>query len=184
MTEEELGGRRRKPLWAVIVVAVLAVGGLVWHFVVNPPVVEEVVDEPAAPSTGGGRAPKATGHGKRLPRPKACLSAATVEGFEGDEMGAMRVEQGLDAKQINAAFGPHLDFLNGCRPDDGEDHSGNVTFELHVGCDGLVKGTQVTDDSLYEPAMIQCLRDRLRYVDFPAHDNADGVYFEYPLIFH
>ena len=99
-------------------------------------------------------------------------------------MGAVRVGVGLAPQQITASFQPHLEFLNGCRPDDEGDHSGHVTYEFHVGCDGLVKGIEVLDDSLYEPQMLDCLRERLLYVSFPAHDQEDGVYFEYPLIFH
>ena len=145
---------------------------------------EEGVETPATPSTRTPAKPRVEGHGKRLPKPKVCLSAATVEGVGGEEMSAMRLTQGLDSGQINAAFQPYLTFLNDCRPDDGEDHSGHATFELHVGCDGVVDGVEVADDSLYEAAMMECLKDRLRYVEFPAHDDADGVFFEYPLIFH
>lgn len=179
-----MGEKRRRRLWVTLLLAALLVAAalLVPTWMEDAP--EEVVEPPPAPRTGSRSAPKAPGHGKRLPRPKACLTAATVEGLEGEEMAAYRVEQGLDSSQINAAFRPYLEFLNDCRPDDGGDHSGHATFELRVGCDGVVDGVDVTDDSLYEPAMIACLKDRLRYVEFPAHDDADGVFFEYPLIFH
>jgi hypothetical protein len=179
-----MGDKGRKRLWGTLLLAVLGVGAaLVVPSMIRQPT-EEIVEAPPAPPPGPRGKPKVAGHGKRLPRPKACLTAATVEGLEGEEMAAYRVEQGLDSGQINAAFQPYLTFLNGCRPDDGEDHSGHATFELHVGCDGVVDGVEVADDSLYEQAMMACLIDRLRYVEFPAHDDADGVFFEYPLIFH
>ncbi len=175
-------GRRR--LWATLLLALVLLAAALLVPSVMRQTSEEVVEEAPETRPQPRAKPKAAGHGKRLPRPKACLTAATVEGLEGEEMAAFRVEQGLDSAQINAAFQPYLTFLNGCRPDDGEDHSGHATFELHVGCDGRVDAVEVADDSLYEPAMMACLIDRLRYVEFPAHDDADGVFFEYPLIFH
>jgi len=119
----------------------------------------------------------------RMPRPKKCLQAPSID-LDGEEMEAIRIGEGLDAQQISGAFGPYNSFLASCQPVDGEDHSGTVVFEIHVGCDGVVKGVELTDDELYEPAMIECLQDRLRYVEFPAHDLEDGMYFEFPLIFH
>jgi len=128
--------------------------------------------------------PRPATAGPRKPRPKACLQPGAVDLGDSGELGAIRIGVGLNPQQISASFQPHLEFLNGCRPDDGADHSGHVTYEFHVGCDGLVKGIEIVDDSLYEPQMLDCLRERLLYVSFPAHDQEEGVYFEYPLIFH
>jgi len=119
----------------------------------------------------------------QMPRPKKCLQAPAID-LDGEDMAAVRIGEGLDAQQISSAFGPYNSFLASCQPVDGEDHSGTVIFELQVGCDGVVKGVELTDDELYEPEMIECLSDRLRYVAFPAHDLEDGMYFEFPLIFH
>ena len=146
------------------------------------PAPPEPVVEPARRTARGGGG--ATSSKPRKPRAKACLTPAAAGADGEDELGAARIGVGLSRAQLDAAFRPHLDYLNGCRPDNGEDHSGHVTFEIEVGCDGLVGGLEVADDSLYEPAMIACLRDRLTYVGFPAHDRAEGVLFEYPLIFH
>ncbi len=146
----------------------------------EPPPVEPVAKPAKKRATGGGTSASRP----RKPRAKACLTP-DVGGLDGgDELGAVRVGVGLSRTQIDAAFQPRLDYLAACRPDDGEDHSGHVTFEIQVGCDGLIAAVEVADDSLYEPAMIACLKDRLTYVGFPAHDRPEGVIFEYPLIFH
>ena len=179
-----MGGGGRRRWWVMGLLALLAVAAALLVPSVLRETPEDDLEAPTAAAPRAPSKPRVQGHGKRLPKPKACLSAATMEGLDGDEMGATRLTQGLDSGQINAAFQPYLSFLNDCRPDDGEDHSGHATFELRVGCDGVVKGVEVADDSLYEAAMMDCLKDRLRYVEFPAHDDADGVYFEYPLIFH
>jgi len=143
---------------------------------------EEAATVTPAPAARPAAQPRVAASSRKKPRPKPCLRPDAVDLDGGDELGAVRVGVGLNAQQIDAAFRPHLDYLNGCRPDDGGD--GHVTYELWVGCDGLIDGIEIVDDSLYEPQMLDCLRDRLMYVDFPAHDQEDGVYFEYPLIFH
>jgi len=119
----------------------------------------------------------------RMPRAKKCLQAPALD-MEGEDGFALRVGTGLEPQQISGAFGPFNSFLAGCQPVDGEDHSGTVVYAFTVGCDGLVKELEVVDDSLYEPAMLECLAKRLRYVEFPAHDLEDGMYFEFPFIFH
>ncbi len=118
------------------------------------------------------------------PRAKKCLTPASIDLGGGDEMAAMRVGDGLDGAQISGAFKPYLSYLADCQPVDGDDHSGSVTFAISVGCNGLVASLEVADDSLYEPEMIACLEKRLEHVEFPAHDLEEGMYFEYPFIFH
>lgn len=145
---------------------------------------EEAATVPPEPAPRPEPRPRVQKNGVRKPKPKVCLQPEALDLGAGDEMGAVRVGVGLSPQQIKSSFQPLLEFLNGCRPDDGGDHSGHVTYEFHVGCDGLVKGIEIVDDSLYEPQMLDCLRERLMYVAFPAHDQEDGVWFEYPLIFH
>ena len=170
-----------------VVVAVLILAGILLVPAVREHLDADKLQEvasavPTAGATGADRFRSAAT--MRKPRPKKCLQAPEVDLGGGDEMGMMRIGEGLSPQQINASFGPYHSYLANCQPVDGEDHSGSVTFELNVGCDGVVHGVEVTDDSLYEPEMIACLRDRLTYVEFPAHDLEDGMYFEYPLIFH
>jgi hypothetical protein len=118
----------------------------------------------------------------RVPRAKQCLDPAPVD-LGGEEMAAMRVAMGLDGHQIHQSITQSHAMLASCQPVDGEDHSGDAMFELHVGCDGVVKGVEIVDDTI-EPAMEDCLLERFRYVEFPAHDMEDGMYFEFPLHFH
>lgn len=178
---------------AVAVCAAIALGGIglvAMCLLVVPPAVRWARDragavaevEPAAAPSGGPAALKSSVRMKR-PRPKRCLTPEDVD-LGGEEMAMARVGDGLDGAQISSAFQPFHSYLASCQPVDGDDHSGTVVFGLQVGCDGVVKAVDLVDDELYEPEMIQCLTDRLTYVEFPAHDLADGLYFEYPLIFH
>jgi hypothetical protein len=144
---------------------------------------QRLAEAPVGPAPGRAAAVRSTMSVQR-PRAKKCLDAPAVDLAGGDEMGMMRVGEGLDSTQINGAFKPFLSYLADCQPVDGDDHSGSVTFEFTVGCDGLVKALELTDDSLYEPQMITCLQERLEFVDFPAHDLDQGMVFEYPFIFH
>ncbi len=117
-----------------------------------------------------------------VPRAKTCLEPAPVD-LGGEEMAAMRVAEGLDGHQISQSITKAHSMLASCQPVDGEDHSGDALFELHVGCDGVVKAVEIVDDTI-EPAMEDCLLERFRFVEFPAHDMEDGMYFEFPLHFH
>ncbi len=176
--------QRRLIIGVVIAVSILAgmLGGP-WLLDAVRGEAERMVEVPVAVAPTPAAAVRSTATMRR-PRPKRCLEAPAVDLGGGDEMGVMRVGEGLDAAQINDAFKPFLSYLADCQPVDGEDHSGSVTFEFTVGCDGLIKNLELTDDSLYEPEMISCLQQRLEFVDFPAHDLEDGMVFEYPFIFH
>ncbi len=178
---------------AIAVVVAIALGGVALvalGLLAGPPAVRWITErtdavavrEPAPTAREGAAALKSTVRMKR-PRPKRCLTPEEVD-LGGEEMAMARVGDGLDGAQISAAFQPFHSYLASCQPVDGDDHSGTVVFGIEVGCDGVVKGIDLVDDELYEPEMIDCLNDRLTYVEFPAHDLADGMYFEYPLIFH
>lgn len=171
----------------IIGVAIAAI--LLLAIVFGSPVLELVKGQAESIATVAPGAGSPVGHVKSTasfgrPRAKKCLTPGTFDLGAGDEMAAMRVGDGLDGPQINGAFKPYLSYLADCQPVDGDDHSGSVTFAISVGCNGLVEGLQVEDDSLYEPEMIACLEERLKNVAFPAHDLEDGMYFEYPFIFH
>ncbi len=174
---------QRKLLWWILFLLVAAAVMLVLPSLVHE---DPAPVEPASGSVArsAGKKPARSGSSLRKPRPKACLTPDAFDPDGGGEMGAVRVGVGLSRGQIDTAFAPMLESLAACRPDDGGDHSGHATFELLVGCDGVVSAVDVADDSLYEPGMIACLRERLTYVEFPAHDRREGVVFEYPLIFH
>jgi len=49
-------------------------------------------------------------------------------------------------------------------------------YALTVGCDGVVASVDGGDDELGA-----CIADVLRYADFPAHDIAGGMRFDYPV---
>ncbi len=178
---------------AIAVCAAIALGGIALVAVgllMGPPAVRWARDrggafaevEPAPAAHDGAAGLRSTVRMKR-PRPKRCLTPEEVD-LGGDEMAMARLGDGLDGQQISSAIQPFHSYLASCQPVDGDDHSGTAVFGIEVGCDGVVKGVDLVDDELYEPDMIECLTGRLAYVEFPAHDLADGMYFEYPLIFH
>ena len=173
--------RRRLGLVVLVLLALAAALWFVPHTLHEDPSPSQPVASVPAPVH---RSSAANANRPPRPRARACLTPEVTDLDGAGELGAMRVGTGLSAGQIDRAFQARLDYLAACRPDDGEDHSGHVSFELEVGCNGLIEAVAVADDSLYEPAMIACLEERLRYVGFPAHDREEGVVFEYPLIFH
>lgn len=57
----------------------------------------------------------------------------------------------------------------------------HLTFELWVGCDGLVSKLDTVDDGGAPADWVTCVADVIRKADFPAHDNQDGVMVTYPV---
>jgi len=129
-----------------VIVAALILGGILLVPLVREHLDADSLREAAAvvPSSGAGADRFRSSVTMRRPRPKKCLQAQAVDLGGGDEMGVMRIGDGLSPQQINAAFGPYHSYLANCQPVDGDDHSGSVTFELQVGCDGIVHGVQAT----------------------------------------
>ena len=56
-----------------------------------------------------------------------------------------------------------------------------MTFDVLVGCDGVVKSVSVADGDGAPDAVTGCVGDVLRHADFPAHDMPDGLSFPYTL---
>jgi len=179
---------RRTAIAVGIGIAMAGVALLALAMLVGPPAVRWARERADAVATvdplplGGAEALQSSARMRR-PRPKRCLMPDAVD-LGGEEMAMAQLGEGLDGGQISTAFQPFHSFLAHCQPVDGDDHSGTVVFGIQVGCNGVVQAVEVVDDELYEPDMIDCLSDRLTYVEFPAHDLADGMYFEYPLVFH
>ena len=179
---------RRTAVAITLAVALVSIAVIALSLLVVPPAYRwararaDAVAVVEPHSLGGASALRSTVRMQR-PRPKRCLTPTAVD-LDGEEMAMAQVGDGLDGAQISAAVQPFHSLLANCQPVDGDDHSGTVVFGIQVGCNGVVQGVELVDDELYEPEMIDCLSERLAYVEFPAHDLADGMYFEYPLIFH
>ena len=57
----------------------------------------------------------------------------------------------------------------------------NLTFELNVGCNGLVSEIEVTDDGGAPEDYVSCVSDVIEKASFPAHDMSEGMPVTYPV---
>ena len=114
-----------------------------------------------------------------MPAPQACLELdeAALEG--GDDLGMLAAE-GLSLAQTRAAMDAFLPRLGSCL-EGAAGPGGTVTFEVRVGCDGRVAAIGIADEGGVDPLVVGCVKERLRYAAFPAHDMPDGFDFVYPM---
>lgn len=115
-----------------------------------------------------------------MPAPKACLSGPTEADAHGTEAG-FASSQGLSHAQVKAGMDAALPGLVACV--DGAWPVGRAELELTAGCDGRIRAVRVVDDGGLDSGLLSCVRERLGYAEFPAHDLPDGETFVYPLVF-
>jgi len=116
--------------------------------------------------------------GLSMPEPKPCLDPPSMQDAQGEA--EMIGSQGLSSAQVKAAFGAFAPRTTSCLPS-GWTGSASPTFELLIGCDGLVRQVSVASPSGLPQPVLDCLTDRLRYAPFPAHDLPDGERARVPL---
>ena len=105
----------------------------------------------------------------RMPQPEACIP------FDPD-LGDQDIvaPDGLSVDAIRVALDRVLpQALERC---DGPPGDFAYRYTVSVGCDGVVDSVSGGGDELGA-----CIADVLRYADFPAHDIADGMSFDYPV---
>ena len=115
-----------------------------------------------------------------MPSAKECLRGPTDADAQGTEAG-FASPQGLSHGQVKAAMDQALLGLGACVS--GGWPVGRAELEITAGCDGRVSSVRVVDDGGLESGLIACIRERLAYAEFPAHDLPDGETFGYPLVF-
>lgn len=127
----------------------------------------------AVPSTPEG-SPDPT-DGLVRPTPEACIP------FEPElEEEGMAAPGGLSHAQVKGALDRVLGNALSCGPD--EDMSElRQTWQLTIGCDGVLKAAIATDDGGASARLSGCIGDVLMHADFPAHDMADGMPVTYPI---
>lgn len=119
------------------------------------------------------RAPASpSAHGLRLPPREPCKTGPSVDGL-GEE--AMAASEGLTRDQIRGPVHAMLDPIAGCVA--GAPPTGRILTSITVACTGRVSKVIVDDDAGWPPELVACVRDVLRYADFPAHDLPDGETF-------
>ena len=113
----------------------------------------------------------------RLPSPRAEPCRA-IEGDpeEGEVLGA----RGLSYEEVIPALGRVIQTALYCPRPPGRDAL-HLTYELTIGCDGLVSAVECSEDDDAPTAYVECVAAVLRKADFPAHDMPDGMPLTYPV---
>jgi hypothetical protein len=93
---------------------------------------------------------------------------------------AFAASVGLSRGAVKASMDAFLPGLSRCLTP-GELAEGTLDLEITVACTGRVATVAVNDDDGLPPALVSCLTEGLRHVDFPPHDMPDGYTFGYPM---
>ena len=56
-----------------------------------------------------------------------------------------------------------------------------LTFDLTVGCDGVISEIETIDDGGAPEDYVRCVSDVIVKADFPAHDQEGGMLVTYPV---
>ncbi len=113
----------------------------------------------------------------RVPTPRAepCVV------FDADpEEGGMAAPEGLGYDDVKQSLNAVIQSALYCTKP-AEMTEVHLTFELVVGCDGLVSAIEATDDGGAPAPYVACVSSVIRKADFPAHDLPDGMPVTYPL---
>lgn len=110
------------------------------------------------------------------PAPERCVGFIAAIGDDGEAV----APEGLSYDQVSAALGAVIQAALRCPRPAGRAKL-DLTFELVVGCDGLVSSVQVTDDDGAPEEYLGCVSAVIQKADFPAHDMEDGMPVTYPV---
>lgn len=109
------------------------------------------------------------------PRPERCVP------FDPSlEENDMATQQGLSYEEVRAALNEVIQTALYCPQPSGFSEV-HLTFELVVGCDGLVSSIESADSGGAPEPYVQCVSDVVAKADFPAHDMEDGMPVTYPV---
>ena len=101
--------------------------------------------------------------------PSAASSIAWPWGASPWRLGYEAVTTALNTVIQTALYCPQPDGATGF----------NLTFELLVGCDGLVSSIQTVDDDGAPEPYVACVIEVIQKADFPAHDLPEGMSVTY-----
>ncbi len=117
------------------------------------------------------------------PRPEACLGGpADLAGDEASDEPSFGGSVGLSYEQVVPVLQQTIQTALYCGQPEGLTEA-HVTYELTVGCDGVVSKVEALDEDGTPDAWLQCVGDVLAKADFPAHDMPDGMPVTYPVNF-
>lgn len=109
------------------------------------------------------------------PRPEPCIEFA-ADPCEGEIAQAA----GLGYAEVRMALNGVIQAALYCNQPEGlaEVH---LTYELVVGCDGIVSSIEASDDDGAPDDYVACVGSVIEKADFPAHDMPDGMPVTYPV---
>jgi hypothetical protein len=158
--------------WILLLLAAVGLGAYAaWSRVRAPAPPPEKPAASAAPAPK--RRAKTTTTGLHRPKPKPCKKLA-------DAGGELVVSQGLGEDEIRTAMDAFLPNALRCVPD-GWTTSGTIDTRVTVGCNGVVDTVEVLDGGGFPSDMVRCVKETIGYTPFPAHDQPDGMVFDYPV---
>ena len=92
----------------------------------------------------------------------------------------MVTPEGLSYPEVKLALNRVIQSALYCGQPDGR-AAVHLTFELSVGCDGLVSTIETTDDDGTPAEYVACISSVIAKADFPAHDMEGGMLVTYPV---
>lgn len=110
------------------------------------------------------------------PTPERCVGFIAAV----DDDGEMVSPEGLTYDQVSASLGAVIQTALRC-PRPPSVPKLDLTFELVVGCDGIISRIAVTDDDGAPQGYLDCVSAVIQKADFPAHDMEDGMPVTYPV---
>ena len=109
------------------------------------------------------------------PRPEPCIP------FNADPAeGEMAAPAGLGYDAVRSALNGVIKYALYCGQPAGMSQV-DMTFELMVGCNGVVSSVTVADDGRAPAGYVSCVKAVIAKADFPPHDWADGFPVTYPV---
>ena len=87
---------------------------------------------------------------------------------------------GLSYPDVKAALNDVIQTALYCGQPEGMD-AVHLTFELDVGCDGVVTSVKTLEDGGAPETYVSCVSAVIAKADFPAHDMKDGYPVTYPV---
>jgi hypothetical protein len=109
------------------------------------------------------------------PRPEPCVE------FDADpEEGEIAAPAGLSYQEVSTALNGVIQTALHCKQP-AEFSELHLTFDLLVGCDGVVSNIETIDDGGAPEPYVSCVSDVIAKADFPAHDMQNGMPLTYPV---
>lgn len=109
------------------------------------------------------------------PRPERCLP------FDPDVAeGEIATPAGLSPDEVRTALNKVIQHALRCGRPEGFTEA-HLTFELLIGCDGLVSSIETVDDGGTPAPYAACVSAVIAKADFPAHDMENGLPVTYPV---